>query len=109
LPGVMRSDNVIGKKLEPIRVIEKQSGLSRLLIYIYLQDSIVSEGIISAFDRANIHPATGFPALKKAIALGLVTSDYDDSYSNRRRNVQLTEKGKRIAKLLKEINDILSE
>ena len=97
------------EKLEPIRALETQSGLSRLLIYVYVRDSAVSEGIVSVFDHAGIHPGTGFPALRKAIELGLMTSDYDDALSIRRRIIQLTDKGRRVAKHLKEINDILAE
>ena len=96
------------EKLEPIRAFETQSGLSRLLIYIYIRDFVASEGIVSVFDHAGIHPGTGFPALRKAIELGLMTSDYDDTLSNRRRMVQLTDKRRRVAKHLNDINDILS-
>lgn len=66
------------------------------------------KGIVSVFDHAGIHPGTGFPALRKAIELGLMTSDYGDTLSNRRRMVQLTDKRRRVAKHLKDINNILS-
>ena len=96
-------------KLEPIKAFEHPSGLARLLIHLYAEDSTVPNGIVALFDYAGINPGTGYTALKKAIELGLVISDFDDSWTIRRRTLQLTEKGKRVASHLKEMNDILSE
>lgn len=59
--------------------------------------------------QAGLHPKTGYSALKRAVELGLVVSDFDDSWTIRRRTLRLTEKGKLIASHLKVINDILSE
>ena len=61
------------EKLEPIRALETQSGLSRLLIYVYIRDSAAPEGIVSVLDHAGIHPGTGFHALRNGIELGLMT------------------------------------
>ena len=95
--------------LEPIKAFERPSGLARLLIFLYLEEYGTDHGIIAAFDSAGLHPKTGYSALKRAIELGLVISDFDDSWTIRRRTLQLTEKGKRVASHLKEVNDILSE
>ena len=96
---------MIDKELEPIKVLETQSGLARLLIYILLRGPTNVSNVI---DTANIHEHAIYPSIKKATALGLITSDFDQDSPHRARRLELTEKGRHIAERLNEINEMLS-
>ena len=88
-----------------MRLFETQSGLTRLLIYqLYEWSSNVSKAI----DDANIYRHQMFPSIRKATEAGLITSDFDPESPHRARRLELTDKGKYIAKRLDEINDALS-
>ena len=95
---------MIHERLEPIRVFEKQSGLSRLLIFLYLQGS---RNISYTIDATNIQPNVAYTAVRKATDLKLITSDYGEESNYRVRKLELTDKGRKIAEHLSEINDIL--
>ena len=99
------SDLLIDKELEPMKVFETQSGLARLLIYIFLKGPTNVSNVI---DIANIHEHAVYPSIKKATALGLITSDFDPDSPYRARKLELTEKGRYIAQRLDEINNALS-
>ena len=99
------SDSTIDKELEPMKVFETQSGLARLLIYIYLRGLINVSNVI---DIANIHEHAVYPSIKKATGLGLITSDFDPESPHRARRLELTDRGKYITKRLDEINNALS-
>ena len=60
-------------------------------------------------DTANIHEHAVYPSIKKATALGLITSDFDPDSPHRARKLELTDKGKFIAKRLDEINQAISK
>lgn len=96
----------IEEQLEPIRTFEKQSGLSRLLIFLHIQGSC---NISYMVDVTNIHPTAAYRAVKKATELKLISSDYTEENNFRVRRLQLTEKGRKIAKLLSEVNDLLTK
>ena len=78
------SDSTIDKELEPIKVFETQSGLARLLIYIYLRGRTNVSNVI---DIANIHEHAVYPSIKKATGLGLITSDFDPDSPHRARRL----------------------
>ena len=100
------SDSTIDKELEPMKVFETQSGLARLLIYIHLRGPTNVSNVI---DIANIHEHAVYPSIKKATALGLITSDFDTESPHRARKLELTDKGKYIAERLDEINKALTK
>lgn len=58
-------------------------------------------------DVANIHPTAAYRAVKKATESNLITSDYTEENNFRVRRLQLTEKGRKIAKLRSEVCDAL--
>ncbi|MBX8636424.1 MAG: hypothetical protein KIS30_09310 [Thermoplasmata archaeon] len=89
------------EQLEPIKVIEKQSGLSRLLIFLYLEGS---SNIGYMMDVTNIHHNQAYAAVRKAVDLKLITSTYGEESNYRVRKLALTEKGETIARLLCKIN-----
>ena len=93
-------------QLEPIRVFEKQSGLSRFLIFLHTHGSC---NIGYMVDATNIHSTAAYRSVNKATELKLISSDYTEENNFRVRRLQLTEKGRRIARLLSEVNDLLSE
>ena len=95
----------IEEQLEPIRIFEKQSGLSRLLIFLHTHGSC---NISYMVDVTNIHPTAAYRAVTKATELKLISSDYTEENNFRVRRLQLTEKGTKIARLLSEVNELLS-
>ena len=99
------SDLLIDKELEPMKVFETQSGLARLLLFLYLEGP---ENMTLMIDTSNIYPNVGYAAARKATELGLITMDFDPIATYRTRKLQLTEKGRFIAKRLDEINNALS-
>ena len=96
---------MISDKIEPIRAFEKQSGLARLLLFLYLEGPGNMTWMI---DASNIYPNVGYAAARKATELGLITMDFDPDAVHRTRKLELTEKGRYVAKRLDEINDALS-
>ena len=93
------------EQLEQLRFIEKQSGLSRLLIFLYLEGR---SNIGYMMDVTNIHHNQAYAAVRKAVDLKLITSTYGEESNYRVRKLALTEKGETIAGLLCKINKLLS-
>ena len=60
-------------------------------------------------DVTNIHPTAAYRAVRIATELKLISSDYVEENNFRVRRLKLTEKGRKIAKLLSEVNDLLSK
>ena len=94
----------IEEQLERIKVIEKQSGLSRVLIFLYLEGSSNIEHVM---DATNIHHNQAYAAIRKATDLKLMTSRYCEESNHRVRKLALTEKGETIAELLCKVNMVL--
>jgi DNA-binding PadR family transcriptional regulator len=90
----------------PIRTFEKQSGLIRLLIYLFGNQPINIQAII---DSTDIYPNIMYPSIRKAVELGLVKSKIDSSSYPPKNMISLTDKGKKVAKLLKDIEEVLEE
>ncbi|MBX8635179.1 MAG: hypothetical protein KIY09_01905, partial [Thermoplasmata archaeon] len=59
-------------------------------------------------DASNIYPNVGYAAARKATELGLITMDFDPEAVHRTRKLELTEKGRYVAKRLDEINTAFS-
>ena len=87
-----------------IRTFEKQSGLIRLLIYLLDHQPINVQSVIESTD---IYPNIMYASLKKAKELELVSSRKDSKSYPPRNMISLTEKGRKVAKHLKEIDEIL--
>jgi hypothetical protein len=50
--------------LDPIRSFERPSGLARLLVFLYTQDTGLSNGIVNVFYDTNINPSAGYGAMR---------------------------------------------
>ena len=60
-------------------------------------------------DTSNINANVAYASVRKATEMKLITSDFDEKSERRVRRLELTEKGRKIAKLLSEVNDILNK
>ena len=76
-----------------------------MLIFLYLNGAC---NISCLVETVNIHHSAAIAAIRKATDLKLITSDYSEESSYRVRKLVLTDKGRKIAEHLSEINDILS-
>ena len=90
----------------PIRVLEKQSGLIRLLIFLLDNHPINVQSVI---ENTDIYPNIMYSSLRKSKDLGLIASRTDSKSYPPRNMISLTDKGKKVAKHLKEIEEILEE
>ena len=90
----------------PIRVLEKQSGLIRLLIFLLDHQPINVQSVI---ENTDIYPNIMYSSLRKSKDLGLIASRTDSKSYPPRNMISLTDKGKKVAKHLKEIEEILEE
>ena len=88
----------------PIKILEKQSGLIRLLIY--LNDNPPTN-VQSIVDNSEIYPNIMYPSIRKAMELGLIREEIDNSKYPPRTILHLSEKGELVAKKLKEIEVLL--
>ena len=90
----------------PIKVFEKQSGLIRLLIYLVDQEPI---NVQSVTENTDIYPNIMYASLHKAKKLSLISKKYDRSTYPPRNMMSLTDKGRKVAEKLKEIEEILKK
>lgn len=90
----------------PIKVFEKQSGLIRLLIYLVDQEPI---NVQSVTENTDIYPNIMYASLHKAKKLSLISKKYDRSTYPPRNMMPLTDKGRKVAEKLKEIEEILKK
>ena len=90
----------------PIKVFEKQSGLIRLLINLVDQEPI---NVQSVTENTDIYPNIMYASLQKAKKLSLISKKYDRSTYPPRNMTSLTEKGRKVAEKLKEIEEILKK
>lgn len=88
----------------PIKVLEKQSGLIRLLIYLNDRSPINVQAIV---EDSDIYPNIMYVSIRKAKDLKLIDDKIDNSKYPPRTMLYLTEKGKKVAQKLKEIEEIL--
>ena len=88
----------------PIKIFEKQSGLIRTLIYLLDNAPINVQAII---DNTDIYPNIMYASMRKASDLGLILQTTDTSKYPYKNVISLTEKGKKVAEKLKEIEQIL--
>ena len=87
-----------------IYLLEKQSGILRLILYLYDNgESLLS----SIWSKAQIGINQGYKALEKGRELDLIATRVDYSTYPRKNMISLTVKGKEVAKYLKKIEEVL--
>ena len=92
---------MLSNKIEPIRALETQSGLARLPLSLYLE----GPGSMSCMiGTSNLYPNVGHAAARKATESGLTNTDLDPNATHRTRKLQLTRKGRLVAKRPVDIN-----
>jgi DNA-binding PadR family transcriptional regulator len=89
-----------------LRTIEKQSGFLRLIYYLGEHGETPLTEIM---DDADISVHQLYSSIEKGRDLKLVTTRMDSKKYPPRNMVSLTDKGKNVAKLLKEIDEVLEE
>lgn len=87
-----------------IYALEKQSGILGLLLFLSDHDGHMLSDI---WEDADIGINQGYKALEKTKELGLTTSKIESKRYPPRNFISLTDKGKKVAKLLKEIEGVL--
>ncbi|MDG6933985.1 MAG: hypothetical protein JRN68_04755 [Nitrososphaerota archaeon] len=87
-----------------IQAFEKQSGLIRMLVFLSDRDEYTLSKI---WEEANIGTNQGYRSLNKAQKLGLIASRIDNSSYPPKNMISLTPKGKKVAELLKKIEEVL--
>jgi predicted transcriptional regulator len=88
-----------------LRDLERQSGLLRLLVNLLDHDSYVTK-LLKEYDIPNNQLISSSRQLKE---LGLVKTRIDKSSHPYKNILSLTDKGKKVAKHLKEIEEILED
>ena len=88
-----------------LKDLERQSGLLRLISYLYDGDSYV----VKLLQEHDIPNNQLIRSITRLIKLGIITSMIDDSNFPKRKILSLTEKGNKIAKRLKEIEQIMAQ
>ncbi|MDG7000605.1 MAG: hypothetical protein JRN15_16035 [Nitrososphaerota archaeon] len=89
-----------------IRILEKQSGILRLIVFLYDKKDYMLSDI---WEHAEISVHQGYESLAKCKELGLVSSKRDDSKYPPRNLISLTPRGKKVAGKLREIEELLNE
>ena len=86
--------------MDPLKVLEKQSGFLRLLVY--LSDK-KEKTLTEILDETDIPVHQLYASIGKAKELGLVKTRVDKKKYPARNLMQITEKGKKVAKKIGEI------
>ncbi|MBX8638684.1 MAG: hypothetical protein KIY11_10090 [Thermoplasmata archaeon] len=92
--------------MQRIRVFEKQSGLLRLIVFLDEQDEYLLSKI---WADAGISINQGYRSVEKAKHMGLIRQKVDASSYPPKNMISLTPKGKKVAELLKKIEEVLDE
>lgn len=90
--------------MQRIRVFEKQSGLLRLIVFLDEQDEYLLSKI---WADAGISINQGYRSVEKAKQMGLIRQKVDASSYPPKNMISLTPKGKKVAELLKNIEEVL--
>lgn len=91
--------------MDPLKVLEKQSGFLRLLVY--LSDK-KEKTLTEILDETDIPVHQLYSSIEKAKELGLVKSRLDRTKYPPRNIVTITTKGSKIARKVNEIVKILT-
>ncbi len=87
-----------------VATFERQSGLIRLLIVLSEITELNFQAILDEYDFA-VNSLYG--AIEKGEALGIIQTKQDSSSYPARNMISLTPKGKKVAELLKKIEEVL--
>ena len=90
--------------MQRIRVFEKQSGLLRLIVFLDERDEYLLSKI---WADAGISINQGYRSVEKAKQMGLIRQKVDGSSYPPKNMISLTPKGKKVAELLKKIEEVL--
>ena len=90
--------------MDPLKVLEKQSGFLRLLVY--LSDK-KEKAVTEILDETDIPVQQLYSSIEKAKELNLVKTKIDSKKYPPRNLISLTAKGKRFSKKLDELIRIL--
>ena len=90
--------------MDPLKVLEKQSGFLRLLVY--LSDK-KEKAVTEILDETDIPVHQLYSSIEKAKELNLVKTKIDSKKYPPRNLISLTAKGKRFSKKLDELIRIL--
>jgi DNA-binding MarR family transcriptional regulator len=90
--------------MDPLKVLEKQSGFLRLLVY--LSDKR-EKTVTEILDETDIPVHQLYSSIEKAKELNLVRTRVDSSKYPPRNLVSLTAKGNRFSRKLEELMEIL--
>lgn len=91
--------------MDPLKILEKQSGILRLIVY------LSSEGekpLTEIRDETDIPVHQLYSSIEKAKELGLVKTRIDQDKYPPRNLISLTVKGKKVADKLEEIKNVIS-
>ena len=90
--------------MDPLKVLEKQSGFLRLLVY--LSDR-KEKTLTEILDETDIPVHQLYASIEKAKELGLVKTRVDKGKYPPRNIIEITGKGKKVARKVEEIINIL--
>ena len=90
--------------MEPLKLLEKQSGFLRLLVY--LSDK-KEKALTEILDETDIPVHQLYSSIEKAKELNLVKTRMDSKKYPPRNLISLTPKGKKFSKKLEELMEIL--
>lgn len=90
--------------MDPLKVLEKQSGFLRLLVY--LSDK-KEKALTEILDETNIPVHQLYASIEKAKELDLVKTRIDSKKYPPRNIISLTQKGKKFSRKLEELMEIL--
>ncbi len=93
--------HMLGENLKPF---ERQSSLLRLLVILNHAGEINFQKLI---DEYHLYPNPLYASVEKAKELGVITVRRDTSSYPPRNMLNLTQKGKKVAELLKKMDEIL--
>ena len=90
--------------MDPLKVLEKQSGFLRLLVY--LSDK-KKKALTEILDETDIPVHQVYSSIEKAKELDLVKTRVDSKKYPPRNLISITQKGRKIARMLNEIIELL--
>ena len=92
--------------MDPLKVLEKQSGFLRLLVYL---SGKKEKALTEILDETDIPVHQLYASIEKAKELKLVKTRIDSKKYPPRNLISLTKKGKTIAEKLQDIIDIIGD
>ena len=92
--------------MDPLKVLEKQSGFLRLLVYL---SGKKEKTLTELLDETDIPVHQLYASIEKAKELGLVKTRIDKKKYPPRNIIEITGKGKKVAMKLREILQLLGK